>query len=125
MSTKKRTMKKRRTRRGATKRSASAKKSRPAVAPTERNQRSRRSGFVPAGAGIEVTPGEMLRAIRELQELTQSELARKSGISQSNISALETGARDLGRDRALVLARVLKVHPAVLLFPDFDISEVA
>jgi transcriptional regulator with XRE-family HTH domain len=67
----------------------------------------------------------MLRTIRELQELTQSELAAMTGIAQSNLSALETGARELGRERALVLAKALKVHPAVLLFPDFDVSEVA
>jgi transcriptional regulator with XRE-family HTH domain len=75
--------------------------------------------------GISITPGEMLRTIRELQELTQGELARLTGIAQSNLSALETGARELGRERALVLAKALKVHPAVLLFPDFDVSEVA
>jgi len=67
----------------------------------------------------------MLRAIRELQELTQTELAGLTGIAQSNLSALETGARELGRERALVLAKALRVHPAVLLFPDFDVSEVA
>jgi transcriptional regulator with XRE-family HTH domain len=67
----------------------------------------------------------MLRTVRELQELTQSELARLTGIAQSNLSALETGARELGRERSLVLAKALRVHPAVLLFPDFDVSEVA
>jgi transcriptional regulator with XRE-family HTH domain len=67
----------------------------------------------------------MLRTVRELQELTQSELARLTGIAQSNLSALETGARELGRERSLVLAKALRVHPAVLLFPDFDVSDVA
>ncbi len=85
----------------------------------------RRRGFVRARVREEVTPGEMLRTIRELQELSQAELARRTGLSQSNISALETGTRNMGRERALVLARALRVHPAVLLFPSFDISEVA
>jgi transcriptional regulator with XRE-family HTH domain len=67
----------------------------------------------------------MLRTVRELQELTQSELARLTGIAQSNLSALETGARELGRERSLVLAKALRVHPAVLLFPDFDVSDLA
>jgi hypothetical protein len=31
----------------------------------------------------------------------------------------------MGRERAIVCAKALKVHPAVLLFPDFDISKVA
>ncbi|MGB5546853.1 MAG: helix-turn-helix transcriptional regulator [Polyangiales bacterium] len=89
-----------------------------------RTQTARRD-LVPARVGVSVTPGEMLRTVRELQELTQSELSALTGIAQSNLSALETGARELGRERALVLAKALKVHPAVLLFPDFDVSEVA
>jgi len=84
-----------------------------------------RSHLVRARVGISVTPGEMLRTVRELQELTQSELARLTGIAQSNLSALETGARELGRERSLVLAKTLRVHPAVLLFPDFDVSDLA
>ncbi len=90
-----------------------------------RNQSARRPALLPARVGISIAPGEMLRTIRELQELTQSELAERTGIAQSNLSALETGARELGRERALVLAKALRVHPAVLLFPDFDVSEVA
>lgn len=85
----------------------------------------RRTGFVRARVREEVMPGEMLRTLRELQELSQAELARQTGLSQSNISALETGARNMGRERALLLARALRVHPAVLLFPSFDISDVA
>ncbi|MCA9582755.1 MAG: helix-turn-helix transcriptional regulator [Myxococcales bacterium] len=84
-----------------------------------------RQGYVRARVGEQVSPGEMLRTIRELQEMSQAELSASTGLSQSNISALETGARNMGRERALVLAKALRVHPAVLLFPDFDISEVA
>jgi len=89
------------------------------------HRKAPRSQLVRARVDIAVTPGEMLRTVRELQELTQSELARLTGIAQSNLSALETGARELGRERSLVLAKALRVHPAVLLFPDFDVSEVA
>ena len=92
---------------------------------TTRRKKPARSELAPAGVGVSITPGEMLRTIRELQELTQNELSALTGIAQSNLSALETGARELGRERALVLAKALKVHPAVLLFPDFDVSEVA
>ena len=45
--------------------------------------------FVRAKVNIKITPGEMLKTIRELQGLTQKELAEKTGISQSNISAME------------------------------------
>lgn len=72
-----------------------------------------------------MTPAEMLKTIRKLQGLSQLDLAKLTGMTQSNISALETGAKNMGRDRALVLAKALRVHPAVILFPDFDIEEVA
>jgi transcriptional regulator with XRE-family HTH domain len=81
--------------------------------------------FVKAKIHAHLTPGEALRMLRELQGFTQSDLAKKTGISQSNISALESNARQMGRERAIVFARALKVHPAVLLFPDFDIEKVA
>lgn len=38
---------------------------------------------------------------------------------------METDAHYMGRERALVLAKALKVHPAVILFPDFDMALVA
>lgn len=81
--------------------------------------------FTRAKVHTHVKPGEALKMLRELQHLSQNELAQITGISQSNISALENGTRQMGRDRALVLGKALHVHPAVLLFPDFDINEVA
>jgi len=81
--------------------------------------------FQPAKVHIHLTPGEALKMLRELQGLTQNELAHLTGINQSNISALESNQRQMGRERAIVLAKALKVHPAVLLFPDFDIANVA
>lgn len=81
--------------------------------------------FVKAKINIKMSPGEMVKTLRELQGLTQSELASLAEMSQSNISAIESGARQVGRERALSLSRALKVHPAVILFPDFDIQDVA
>ena len=84
-----------------------------------------KNDFVRARVNRKIAPGEMLRTLRELQELTQKDLADRTGISQSNISAMENNVSKIGRDRALALANVLKVHPAVILFPDFDIAHVA
>ncbi|MFM8270640.1 MAG: helix-turn-helix domain-containing protein [Pseudomonadota bacterium] len=81
--------------------------------------------FVKAKVNISVTPAEMLKTLRELQGLSQAELSKLTQIPQSNLSALETGARQIGRERAIVLARALKVHPSVILFPDFDLGEAA
>jgi len=87
--------------------------------------KTNKKDFTKAKVNIKVSPGEMLKTIRELQELTQRELSDLTGIPQSNISAIESGSRQLGRERALVFAKALKIHPAVVLFPDFDINEVA
>ena len=81
--------------------------------------------FAKAKMHYVVTPAESLRAIRELQGMSQNELSNLTDIAQSNISAIENGLRQLGRDRAIVFAKALRVHPAVLLFPDFDIAEAA
>lgn len=81
--------------------------------------------FVKARVNISITPGQMLKTIRELQGLSQLELANMTGISQSNLSSLETDARQIGRERAIVLSKALKVHPAVILFPDYDVAEAA
>jgi transcriptional regulator with XRE-family HTH domain len=69
---------------------------------------------------VAVSPGESVRIIRELQELSQNQLADLSGMPQSTISAIERGRVNLGVDRAKTLARVLKCHPAVLVFPGWD-----
>ncbi len=71
---------------------------------------------------IEVTVGESVRIFRELQELSQNALSALTGIPQSTISAIERDRVNLGVDRAKVLARALKVHPAVLVFPSWDVE---
>ncbi len=71
---------------------------------------------------IEVTPGESVRIIRELQELSQTDLSALTGIPQSTISAIENDRVNLGVERAKIFARALKCHPAVLVFPGWDID---
>lgn len=77
--------------------------------------------FRPAKKRIEVSVGESVRIIRELQELSQNQLAALTGIPQATISAIENGRVNLGVERAKVFARALKCHPAVLLFPGWDV----
>lgn len=79
--------------------------------------------FRPARKRIEVSVGESVRIIRELQELSQTELAHLTGIPQSTISAIENNKINLGVERAKVIARALKVHPAVLVFPGWDVKK--
>ena len=81
--------------------------------------------FRPAKKRIEVSVGESVRIVRELQELSQSQLSERTGIPQATISAIENGRVNLGVERAKVLARALKCHPAVLVFPGWDALESA
>lgn len=76
--------------------------------------------FNPARRRITLTPGQSIRLAREANEMTQTELAAATGLMQSTISALENDKATLGAERAKVLARALHVHPAVLLFPDWE-----
>jgi transcriptional regulator with XRE-family HTH domain len=77
--------------------------------------------FRAAKKRIEVSVGESVRIIRELQELSQNQLSDLTGIPQATISAIENGRVNLGAERAKVLARALNCHPAVLLFPGWDV----
>ena len=78
------------------------------------------NSFRPAKKRIEVTVGESVRIIRELQELSQAQLAALTGIPQATISAIENGRVNLGVERAKTLATALKCHPAVLVFPGWE-----
>lgn len=71
---------------------------------------------------VDVSVGESVRIIRELQGYSQNELAELTGIPQSTISAIENDRISLGVERAKVLAKALKCHPAVLVFPGWDIQ---
>jgi len=77
--------------------------------------------YRPAKKRLDVSVGESVRILRELQELSQSELSRLTGIPQATISAIENDRVNLGVERAKVLARALKCHPAVLVFPGWEV----
>lgn len=72
--------------------------------------------FRTAKQRVELTVGESVRIIRELQELSQNQLAQLTGIPQATISSIENGRVNLGVERAKVLAQALQCHPAVLVF---------
>ena len=81
------------------------------------------SDYEKAQRTIVVSVGESVRVLREFQELSQNELADLTGIPQSTISAIENDRIQLGVERAKVLARALACHPAVFLFPGWDIEQ--
>lgn len=81
--------------------------------------------FKLAKTRVDVTVGESVKIIRELQEMSQNKLAIETGIPQSTLSAIENDRINLGVERAKILARALNCHPAVLVFPGWDIEHHA
>lgn len=76
--------------------------------------------FVRAKSHAKLSTGEVIRMLRELKGWTQEELARRSGIGASNLSLLENNRLEIGRKRTEQLAKVFKVHPAIIMFPSYE-----
>ena len=84
--------------------------------------KSEMKGYQKAQKSVDLSVGESVRILRELQELSQNELATLTGIPQSTVSAIENDRVNLGVERAKVIARALHCHPAVLVFPGWDVE---
>ena len=82
-----------------------------------------KKGYKKASVNVKMTVGQSLKTLRELQELTQKELSELTGIAQATISAVERDRVSLGVERAKVLARALSVHPAVIVFPGWELLD--
>jgi transcriptional regulator with XRE-family HTH domain len=85
-------------------------------------KKAKATAYVRSRVRVSLAPGDAVRIAREVQEMTQAELAEASSISQPTISSIESGRATLGAERAEKLARALKVHPAVLLWPNWDVD---
>ena len=76
--------------------------------------------FVTARAHADLSTGEVIQMLRELKGWTQVELAKRSGISPTNISLLENGNVDIGKRRSEQLAKAFDIHPATIMFPEYE-----
>ncbi len=76
--------------------------------------------FVPAEKRASFTSGEAIRMLRELKRWTQEELAKRSKLNAKNISLLENNKVGIGKKRAVQLAKAFCVHPAIIMFPEFE-----
>ena len=83
-----------------------------------------RGMFGPAKSHAVLSTGEVIRMLRELKGWTQAELARRCSIGVSNISLLENGKVDIGKKRAEQLAKAFDVHPAIIMFPEYEAKEI-
>ena len=71
---------------------------------------------------VDVSIGECVRILSDLQALSQNEPSEMTGFPQSKIFAIERDRIRLGVGRVKILARALQCHPAVLLFPGWDVE---
>jgi len=85
-----------------------------------RNERD----FAIAKPHAKLTTGEVISMLRELKGWTQAELARRSGIGPENLSLLENDRVDIGKKRAEQLAKAFGVHPAIIMFPEYESAEI-
>ena len=76
--------------------------------------------FLPAISHAHLSTGEVIRMLRELKGWTQAELSRRCGMSPTNISLLENSRVEIGKRRVLQLAKAFRVHPAIIMFPEFE-----
>lgn len=81
--------------------------------------------FLPARPRVKVTTGETIKMLRDLKGWTQKDLAARCGISPSNLSLLEHDRVDIGKKRAEQLAKAFGIHPAIIMFPEYEGSEIA
>lgn len=83
-----------------------------------------RSKFISAKPHAKLSTGEVIRMLRGLKGWTQVKLARYSGISVTNISLLENEKVEIGKRRAEQLAKAFDVHPAIIMFPEYEAKEI-
>ena len=75
--------------------------------------------FTLAGQEILMSPGEMVRILREFKQWSQTDLAKETGIAQTNISAIENNRVQIGKERAIILAESFGIHPSSIIFSDY------
>ena len=76
--------------------------------------------FVPAKPQVPLSTGEVIRMLRELKGWTQAELARRCGVTPTNLSLLENEKVEIGKKRAEQIAKAFAIHPAIIMFPEYE-----
>jgi len=71
-----------------------------------------------------LSTGQVIRMLRDLKGWTQEDLAQRSGISATNISLLENEKVEIGKKRVELIAQAFDVHPAIIMFPEYEAREI-
>ena len=80
--------------------------------------------YKPAKQHAILTTGEVIKMLRELKGWTQEELSKYCSINAKNISMLENNKLEIGKKRAVQLATAFDVHPAIIMFPEYEAKEI-
>ncbi len=80
-----------------------------------------RNEFRKARRRVDISVGESVRILRELQELSQNDLAELTDIAQSTLSAIENDKVKVGVEPPNVIARALRVQQDVIVFPAWSV----
>ena len=67
---------------------------------------------------VKTTPGGVIKAFRKNFQITQQELAKVTGIAETNLSAIESNKVEIGVKRAVLIATAFGIDPAIILFPN-------
>lgn len=71
---------------------------------------------------------ERIKYLRELRKLTQSELAKKAGITQGSLAHFEAGKTSPSVQTLMALASALEISPAIFFTSDdvlvFDLKKI-
>jgi transcriptional regulator with XRE-family HTH domain len=86
--------------------------------------KKKKKNFIPADSHASLSTGEVLKMLRELKGWTQKKLAEKCGITVTNLSLLENDKIDIGKRRSEQLAKAFKIHPAIIMFPEYEALEI-
>lgn len=78
--------------------------------------KTKKSDYVIAKERVKLRVGDVIRVSCEMMGISQAELARRSGIAESHISAIINGKRMVGKIVAERLAKVLNISPSVIMF---------
>jgi len=83
-----------------------------------------KTNYKPAKHHTILTTGEVIKMLRELKGWTQEELSKYCAINAKNISMLENDKLEIGKKRALQFATAFDVHPAMIMFPEYESKEI-
>jgi transcriptional regulator with XRE-family HTH domain len=83
-----------------------------------------KSNFKPAKQHAILSTGEVIKMLRELKGWTQEELSKYCSINAKNISMLENDKLAIGKKRVEQLAKAFNVHPAIIMFPEYESKEI-